>query len=77
MECYVFLKCENIVLDDGDKEDKPIWYYPKFDEYGIPHFNKNMRLKLISLVFFVCIYLFAQNAYSFVCSDDKAEIHIC
>ncbi len=37
MECHVFLKCENIVLDDGDKEDKPIWYYSKFDEYGIPH----------------------------------------
>lgn len=36
MESHVYLKCENIILDDGDKEDKPIWYYSKLDEYCLP-----------------------------------------
>ena len=36
MKSHVYLREEDAVLDDGDKEDKVIFYYSSDDEYGIP-----------------------------------------
>ena len=36
MERHIYLRREDKVLDNSDKEDKPIWYYSDDDEYGIP-----------------------------------------
>ncbi len=36
MRAHIYLREEDSVLDDGDKEDKVIYYYSSNDEYGIP-----------------------------------------
>ncbi len=36
MESHIYLRCEDEVLDNGDKEDKPVWYYSDDNTYGIP-----------------------------------------
>ena len=36
MERHIYLRREDKVLDNSDKEDKSIWYYSDDDEYGIP-----------------------------------------
>lgn len=36
MKAHVYLREEDAVLDDGDKEDKVVFYYSSNDEYGIP-----------------------------------------
>lgn len=36
MKCHIYLVNEDTVLDDGDKEDKVVFYHSECDEYGIP-----------------------------------------
>ena len=36
MKIHLYLREEDVVLDDGDKEDKVIFYYSSSNEYGIP-----------------------------------------
>lgn len=36
MASWVIIPGERRIFDDGDWEDKIIWYLPNFDEYGIP-----------------------------------------
>lgn len=36
MKCHIYLVNEDAVLDDGDKEDKVVFYYSEDGEYGIP-----------------------------------------
>ncbi len=36
MKTHVYLREEDTILDNGDKEDKVIFYYSSSDEYGIP-----------------------------------------
>lgn len=36
MKAHLYLREEDAVLNNGDKEDKVIFYYSSNDEYGIP-----------------------------------------
>ncbi len=36
MKIHVYLREEDAILDDGDKEDKVVFYYSSSNEYGIP-----------------------------------------
>ena len=36
MRSHIYLSEEKTVLDDGDIEDKAIYYYTSENEYGIP-----------------------------------------
>ena len=37
---HLYVEDQGLILDDGDKEDKVIWYISKYNEYGIPLYDQ-------------------------------------